>query len=104
MEIITPARARIALVVLAFIGGCGAGGGIASVTQEPEVIPVYEDVPSACADGARSGQAALAAWENIDQYECKAGIPPADLPVTVVDADTAPLERRRPPHTESHTQ
>src|SRR3546814_19393342 len=87
MEIITPARARIALVVLAFIGGCGAGGGIASVTQEPEVITVSEDVPSACADAARSGTAALAAWENIDQSETKASTLAGALTVAGVAAD-----------------
>jgi hypothetical protein len=91
---ITPTHRRVAFVILVAMAAFGAGGLVGSATAEPEVefVTVSEDVPSACADAAREAADGFKAWENLDQYETRAGILAGDLTVSVVEADAAALE------------
>lgn len=89
---ITPTHRRVALFALAVLMAFGAGGAVQDLTAKPEVITVSEDVPSSCADAARSAAAGFTAWENVDQYETKAGVLAADLTLVTLAADAALIE------------
>lgn len=87
MSIITPARARIALVVLAFAGGFGGGVGTAALTQQPEVVTISEAVPSACVQAVQSATEAVAAERRVEQYTDKAAVLAGEVTLAVAAGD-----------------
>lgn len=92
MEIITPARARVALLVLAFMGGFGGGAATATLTQQPEVVTVSRNVPVACTDAIDAGFDGLSAQRRADQYRDKASALAADLTLATLAVDAAGIE------------
>ena len=87
MSIITPARARIALVVLAFAGGFGGGVGVAALTQQPEVVTISEAVPGVCVQAIQSATEAIAAERRVEQYDDKAAEIAGEVTLAVAAGD-----------------
>jgi hypothetical protein len=89
---ITPTHRRITLLVLV-AGAAFCGGGLTVLAfAEPEVITISEDVPPSCGDAARQANAALKAWDNLDQYETKAEVMAADLTLVTLAGDASLIE------------
>lgn len=89
---ITPTHRRVALLVVVALAAFGGGGALGEHLAEPEVVTVSEDVPSACADAARSAAAGFKAWKHVDQYETKAGVLASDLTLVTLAADASLIE------------
>lgn len=90
------------LVVTAF----GAGGLVGSLTAKPEVevVTVSEEVPSACADAARTAAAGFKAWENLGQYETKAQVLASDLTLGLLSGDAETIEKELSPIAEHNAK
>src|ERR1700754_4137483 len=92
MQIITPARARVALLVLALAGGFGGGVATATLMQQPEVITVSQEVPTACTDAAQFGFDNMAADLRVDQYQAKAEALAGEITSATIAADAQKME------------
>jgi hypothetical protein len=89
---ITPTHRRFTLLVLV-AGAAYCGGGLTvSALVEPEVVTVSEDVPSACADAARTAAVGFKAWENLAQYETKAQVLASELTGSLLSGDASKIE------------
>lgn len=90
------------LVVTAF----GTGGLVGSLTAKPdvEVVTVSEEVPSACADAARTAAVGFTAWENLGQYETKAQVLAADLTGSLLSGDASKIEKAVDPIAEHNAK
>lgn len=99
-------RKREFFAVLAFVAlvAFGAGGALEDLTTEPEVVTVSEDVPSACADAARTAAAGLKAWENLDQYETKAQVLASELTGGLLSGDASKIEEELLPIAEHNAK
>lgn len=92
MKIITPARARVALLV--FVAGSAYCGGAltASFLAEPEVITVSEEVPTACVQAIQSGIEAMAAEARVQQFEDKAAALAGEVTLSTIAGDADKME------------
>lgn len=101
---ITPTHRCTALVGLALLSGFGAGGATMHLTQQPEVVTVSEDVPTACTDAARAGFAGLKAWQSVEQYETKAEVLASEVTLSTLAADASLIENALAPIAEHNAK
>lgn len=97
MKIITPARARVALLVLV-AGAAYCGGGLTvSMLAEPEVVTLSEAVPEVCVQAIQSGTEAIAAERRVEQYADKAAVLAGEITLSVAAGDASKMEKALKP-------
>lgn len=92
MKIITPARARVALLIVGIAAGFGGGFATSHLTQQPEVITLSEAVPEVCVQAIQSGTEAIAAERRVEQYADKAAVLAGEVTLSVAAGDAAKME------------
>lgn len=92
MKIITPARARVALLALGIAAGFGGGFATSHLTQQPEVITLSEAVPEVCVQAIQSGTEAIAAERRVEQYADKAAVLAGEVTLSVAAGDASKME------------
>lgn len=92
MKIITPTRARVALLVIVAAAGFGSGFATSHLTQQPEVVTLSEAVPSVCVQAIQSGTEAIAAERRVEQYADKAAVLAGEITLSVAAGDAAKMQ------------